>query len=138
MEPKFLPPMAGPVSQLHPVWTWHWAVNAHASDAEKAASWDFINYLNTAEAQLEFWTASNLVPTRNSVFDDPSLQDNDLLQTYASHMDKSFVYYPMIPEWEQIEKAITAAIEQFGYGEITAEEFLTKAEEEVNSILAGE
>ena len=42
----------------------------------------------------------------------------------------------MIPEWEQIEKALTATIERFGSGEITAEEFLTKAEEEVNSILA--
>jgi hypothetical protein len=44
----------------------------------------------------------------------------------------------MIPEWEQIEKAITATIERFGYGEITAEEFLVEAEGEVNSILAGE
>ena len=138
IELKFLPPFAGPVSQLHPVWTWHWAVNAHASQAEKDAAWDFINYLSTAESQLASWNESNIVPTRLSVFEDASLQSDELLQAYASHLDKSFIYYPMIPEWEQIEKAITATIERFGYGEITAEEFLVEAEAEVNSILAGE
>jgi ABC-type glycerol-3-phosphate transport system substrate-binding protein len=138
IELTFLPPFSGPVSQLHPVWTWHWAVNAHASQAEKDAAWDFIGYLSTAESQLASWSESNIVPTRNSAFADESLQSDELLQIYASHMDKSFVYYPMIPEWEQIEKAITTTIERFGYGEISAEEFLTEAEAEVNSILAGE
>lgn len=135
---KVLRPLAGPAGRFHANYTWSWVVNAHASPAQKEAGWDFVKHITTKKAYLELWNAVSLMPARKSAYEDPSIKDDEFLQAFGKSVPDTVIYYPPIAKWEPVEAAITRLLERVTAGELSEQDFLNQAEQEVNSILAGE
>ena len=67
-----------------------------------------------------------------------ALQDDEWVQTFNEGLEFANIYYAKNTVWEQIDVAIGEELERLSVDELTAEEFLTSAEERVNDILASE
>jgi len=133
---KVLAPFTGPAAQTHGNYTWQWVVNANASQSEKDAAWDFVQFISSKEKQIEIWTEGNIVPTRISVFEDPNLPDREFLLSFEQHFDKMFIFYPQIPQWLEIDTTLRPLLSRLRTGEITVDEFMQETEASINSILA--
>jgi len=52
-----------------------WYIADTVPDAEKAAAWDFLKFLNSPEAQVRWGTDGSVAPVLSSAKDDPELQE---------------------------------------------------------------
>jgi multiple sugar transport system substrate-binding protein len=134
---EVLQPLTGPMGRVHANYAWTWVVNSNASPREKEVSWDFIKYITRLEAQITFWNVVGVMPTLKSVYEDPAIAGDEFVQAFGDYVDETRVYYPPLPDWEPVEKALIRYLERLIAGELTEQEFLDQAEEEVNSLLAG-
>ncbi len=77
-----------------------------------------------------------LIPITNELPE--ALQDDEWVQTFNEGLEFANIYYAKNTVWEQIDVAIGEELERLSVDEITAEEFLTTAEERVTEILASQ
>jgi ABC-type glycerol-3-phosphate transport system substrate-binding protein len=129
-------PLAGPIARVHANYVWDWVVNAKATPEQKRVAWDFVRFITEDQQQVDLWKAISLMPTRKSVYESEWAKSDPFLQAFGQYVNDTKVYYPPIPQWEQVERTIISKGELLVAGEITEQEFLDQAEKEVNEILS--
>jgi ABC-type glycerol-3-phosphate transport system substrate-binding protein len=129
-------PLAGPGGRWFANFVWSWVVNAHASPAQKAAAWDFIEFITDPEHQLQFYQAAAVIPNRTEVFALPEVKDDEWAQGFIQYLPETKIYSDPIPEWQAIEVTLIQLGERLVAGELSEQEFLDEAEKRVNEILA--
>lgn len=94
-----------------------WVVERGASDEEKAASFDYLRFLNEPSSQATWHLGSGYVPIRKSVVDDPEIQE--LWQrrpSYRVAYDQLLASKggagPVIGAYKEFREAITEALER--------------------------
>lgn len=127
----------------HPVsYAWLTMVNANASDAQKAAAWDFLQWLNAPEsgqagasAMADVLMAMGILPSRGSDVDAYAEElDTPFLDGYVSQLDAA-IPFPTVLGGEEITTTVQTAVEQMEFGQLSPEEAMRTAQEEVQRIL---
>jgi multiple sugar transport system substrate-binding protein len=102
----------------------------------RAASLKFILWMSEHSVD---WAKAGQVPARNSAREEAMASDNPYLiklRTWASELPY-VAFIPSHPKLLEVMPRIAANVEGAFLGQWSAEEALTKAEDEVNAILAG-
>jgi len=93
-----------------------WYLMSTGTDAEKAAGWNFLQFLNTVDSQVTLTLVASALPWRNGVVDDPRIQDSwtstmsgrFLAQAYDQQqngLDPAFPG-PLIGPYDEVRTAI--------------------------------
>lgn len=105
-----------------------------SSSPNKAAAWQWIEYLSQPETQRRFYDLSGDLPPRRSTWDSPVLRDNAQAQAFARQL-QNVRSTPKIPEWERIASRITQYAEATVRGQMTVEEALIALDADSDTIL---
>jgi ABC-type glycerol-3-phosphate transport system substrate-binding protein len=114
-------------------YVWLWVVNADASEAQKHASWDFVQFLSNDENYLDMAKTIGFVPFRKSNIKD--LSDDQWVKGFADSTEYAFIYYERIENWEEVETVLRRELERAIADEITVEKALINAEVNMNKLL---
>jgi multiple sugar transport system substrate-binding protein len=103
------------------------------------AAWLWIEFLNE-KANLKKQTygtkTSTMLPTRESMMDDPDLTKfNPWLQGFADNMDCAVTSNVTQPKWPQVERALNNELGKAIYGDTTASEALETVADKAASLL---
>ncbi|MFC7303721.1 extracellular solute-binding protein [Streptomyces monticola] len=89
------PVPAGSVAQGAPQGGWNLGVYAGSKNLE--ASYEFVKYMSSAKVQQQTTEKLSLLPTRTSVYEQPSVSGNQMVQFFKPAIAKA-VERPWIPE----------------------------------------
>lgn len=130
-----LPPTVPTVKPQFGFGGWGVAINADISKERQAAAWAFIKWITSPEIQKE-WMLHDGAPTRLSTLLDPELnQKMPWLRTMLElFIDGNGDYRPRVPEYSKIQDILGLRINQAITHELTPEEALSKAAEEIKAI----
>ena len=127
----------------HPVsYAWLTMVNGNASDAQREAAWSFLEWLNAPEsgsegasAMADILMSMGILPSRNS---DVAAYADELntpfLEGYVAQLDAA-IPFPTVMGGEEITTAVQTALEQMEFGQLSPEEAMDTAQEEVQRVL---
>ncbi len=136
LQYKAILPLEGPAGRAAPAYVWFWAVSAAATPEEQEEAWKFLSWISAADQYEAIYNDVGLIPITNELPE--ALQDDEWVQAFNEGLEFANIYYAKNTVWEQIDVAIGEELERLSVDEITAEEFLTSAEERVNEILASQ
>ena len=109
-------------------------LNADATDAEKAAVYEFMEFWNSVETQTEWALATGWPPSRIDVAPE-TLADNPTSQAFAQPTNSRF-YLGGITNAAQIDNdVVIPTIQRIINGVGTAEELMPEAAEQINDLL---
>lgn len=77
----------------------------------KEASYKFISFLTSRDAQVRFATRHNLLPTRKSAYEVGEVKTNPILQGFKSQLEVAR-NRPVIPEGSRIYPSLNKAVQQ--------------------------
>ncbi|MGW6532390.1 extracellular solute-binding protein [Streptomyces venezuelae] len=112
------PAPAGSARQGAPQGGWNLA--AYAGSGNLDASYEFIKYMSSAKVQQQTTEQLSLLPTRTSVYDVKSVQDNQMVQFFKPAVAKS-VQRPWIPEANALFEPIRLQLEKVLSGKSSPE-----------------
>ncbi|PKL45168.1 MAG: hypothetical protein CVV41_03500 [Candidatus Riflebacteria bacterium HGW-Riflebacteria-1] len=104
------------------------------SSKNKAWAWKFMEFMSTAESQVNWYELSKNLPSLRGAWEHESLAANQHLKAFRVQLDAA-VSPPAIPEWEQIADALSEGMEPVMYGNLTAAAGLQKMSEKAAVIL---
>lgn len=123
-------------------YSWMTVVNAHASDEERKAAWDFLTWLNGpdsgkngASAMADMLQSMGILPSRTS--DVAAYQDQlgrPFLEGYVKALSDAKAF-PVVLGGQEFSEALQQTIEQLEYGQVTAEEAQANVQADATSIL---
>jgi multiple sugar transport system substrate-binding protein len=96
-------------------------------------AWRFIEFLTSDEAYSRYVAIGGVLPMIRSVAESPAVQQDTLLQVFLDQPARSPGHFPHVQRAAEITGAY---LERHLYGLMTRDEFLTRAERDVNAILA--
>jgi ABC-type glycerol-3-phosphate transport system substrate-binding protein len=132
---KALPPLKGADGEpIAMAYSWLWCVNAGISEEKKLEAWKFLQWLTSAEEYLWMALEAGFVPIRKDNAEDPRVKNDEWLSTFAYALNYGRKY-PEHPNWPEIQEAIYKQLQRVFVREISAEEGLRLAEQDVNRIL---
>jgi len=94
------PVPAGSAQSGAPVGGHNWVIWSGMDDAKAEAAVAFVNFMSSAESQAYIASELGLLPTRQSAYDLPEVQDNERVAAFKSALDAA-VARPWIPEGGQ-------------------------------------
>lgn len=117
---------------------WGLGINAASDDAKREAAWQFAKFATTPENQLLWAIEDGNAPTVASVFENEEYRElvpdaDNMLNTYATGVRQR----PPVSNYTEIEQVLARVLSQALVGDITVEDALNTAEEEVNGLLEG-
>ena len=114
---------------------WGVGINADANDRDKEIAWEFIKYITGKEAQKK-WMMNDGAPIRESTLKDPELREEMpwLEQMLTMFKNGDGDYRPRGPKSSEISSIIGLRVNQAITGELTAEDALDKAAEEIEEL----
>jgi multiple sugar transport system substrate-binding protein len=127
----------------HPVsYAWLTMVNANASDEQQAAAWAFLSWLNGPDsgeagssAMADILMFMGILPSRTSDVEvHASALDTPFLEGYVSQLGQA-IPFPTVLGGAEVTAAVQQALEALQFGQLTAEEAMQRAQEDVQSIL---
>ncbi len=127
----------------HPVsYAWLTMVNGNASDAQQAAAWDFLQWLNAPEsgragasAMADTLMAMGILPSRGSDVEAYAEElDTPFLEGYVAQLSDA-IPFPTVLGGEEITTTVQTALEQMEFGQLSPHEAMGIAQEEVQRIL---
>ncbi|MCA0756949.1 ABC transporter substrate-binding protein [Paenibacillus sp. N4] len=114
------------------------AVPSGASDAEKQAAYDFINYWNSPEIVKKWSLANGFPPYIKSVVEDPEVQKDPLISAMANMGDAAKPFLPGLTTADRINnEVIFTAIEAVQNGQDVSE-VLKQASGDIDELLMSE
>ncbi|MDT0344619.1 extracellular solute-binding protein [Streptomyces litchfieldiae] len=113
------PVPAGGSAQGAPLGGWNYGVYAGTPDAD--ASFEFVKYMSSAETQQRITEELSLLPTRDSVYLEPSVQENEMVSFFAPAVDVAHER-PWIPEAQSLFEPLRISIEAMLTGSASPEE----------------
>jgi multiple sugar transport system substrate-binding protein len=123
-------------------YSWMTVVNAGAEDAEQAAAWNFLQWLdgpdsgeNGASAMAGILQSMGILPSRTS--DVAAFEEalgRPFLEGYVSSLENARAF-PVVLGGQEFSDALQQVIEQLEYGQISAQEAQQNAQADAESIL---
>jgi len=98
------------------------------------AAWRFIEFLATAETQVEFFRITRDLPAVRRAWEAPELRNDPEARAFFQQLE-AVQPTPPIPEWEQIAVKIQEHLEKAVYGQATLDEAIAQLNREVDRIL---
>ncbi len=128
-------PRVEDVGAKYGVGGWGVGINADASDREKEIAWEFIKYITGKEAQKQ-WMMNDGAPIRESTLRDPELREEMpwLEQMLTMFKNGDGDYRPRGPKSNEISSVLGLRVNQAITNELSPEEALDKAAEEIEEI----
>lgn len=123
-------------------YSWLTVVNAGADDAEQAAAWNFLSWLNGPEsgangasAMADILQSMGILPSRASdVAAYESALGRPFLEGYVGALENARAF-PVVLGGQEFSEALQQVIEQLEYGQISAQEAQANAQADAASIL---
>jgi len=130
-----IPPLAPSLQPHLGFGGWGIGINADISTERQAVAWEFIKWITSPAIQKE-WMLNNGAPIRLSTLLDPELnQKMPWLHTMLTiFIQGDGDYRPRIPEYSRIQDILGLRINQAITHELTPEEALSKAAEEIRAV----
>lgn len=116
------------------VYGWALGINKHTENIEIAEK--FVDFMSSEEIQLKLATEHSNTPTVEAVFNNKKYQEAVPIATKALEAAKTGQRRPIHIKWNQVEHELSLQVSKALKGEISVEEALSIAEEEVNKILS--
>lgn len=114
---------------------WGEVVNAAASDEVKAAAWRFIDFMHEDDNMRSWNRATTTVPALRALQDDPELLDQtpELATSFDALAGGQWI--GNIGDRERFFQAIMDAFTQVELGQLSPEEALASAEQQINAMI---
>jgi multiple sugar transport system substrate-binding protein len=109
-------------------------LNADASEEEKAAAYEFMEFWNSVESQTEWSIGTGWPPTRSDV-DPADLADNPTSQAFAQETNSRFYLGGLVNAIQIDNDVVIPTIQRITNGEGTAAELMPEAAEQINALL---
>ena len=132
------------------IWTWSFPINAALSEKEKVATWLFIQWAASKEAQVATSYAfpgnyKRLGVNRTSVWNDEAYRDmlsgigkNFIDATIASlEEDTDVDWRPRIPQWPAVGETMATAIQAALVGQAAPQAALDEAQARIDGLMKG-
>ena len=118
-----------------------WLVGKDKSDVEKAATWDFLKFLDQPSSQVTWHIGSGYTPLRRSAVDDPRIKDLWTRRpayrvAYDQLLASKFGDGPVIGPYAQVRDAIQLLLEQVMLQGATPAKALADAQKTIDDALA--
>ncbi len=112
-----------------------WLVGIPEASQQKAAAFDFLQFLTSAEMQAQMADATGIPPTRTSVHGISSLVDK--YAWYPAQLDglRNGVPRPRTNKWKEIEEALGTYLQLALIGEMSAREALEEVNTKIGEIV---
>lgn len=114
-----------------------WGLGIPQNSRHKEEAWEAIKYLTSESAQKRFVLASNLLPTRRSLYEDPDIvakfpQINEIYD----YLERSNTFRPAIPQYEAASGILQNALSRILASEsISIEETMNAAQRQTEALL---
>lgn len=120
---------------LYGVGGWGIGINADVDAKNKEAAWEFIKWITSPEIQKE-WLFNDGAPIRKSTCTDPEVvEEMPWMPTMYEIFDNGDGdYRPRVPEYTQIQDILGLRVNQAITHELTVEEAIAAAAEEIREI----
>ncbi|MCG5217422.1 extracellular solute-binding protein [Streptosporangium soli] len=125
------PVPAGSVKAGAPTGGWNLAI--YAGSKHLNATYEFVRFMSTAEAQAKVAKEISLLPTRASVYDNPDVQGNKDVAVFKPIMDTATAR-PWIPEGGQLFQPLLEGYQALVNGSATPQAMLGKVDEQYRGI----
>ena len=128
-------PLKEGINALYGVGGWGIGINADIDDKNKEVAWEFIKWITSPEIQKE-WLFNDGAPIRKSTCKDAEVVGKMpwMPTMYNIFENGDGDYRPRVPEYSQIQDILGLRVNQAITGEISAEEAIEKAAEEIEEI----
>jgi len=113
------PVPAGGLAQAAPLGGWDYGIYAGTPDAD--ASFEFVRYMSSVETQARITGELSLLPTRASVYAEPSVAENEMVQFFKPAVDVAHER-PWIPQAQSLFEPLQDSIEAMLTGSASPEE----------------
>lgn len=124
-------------------YSWMTVVSASASDAEQAAAWDFLTWLNGPDsgeagssAMGDILQSMGILPTRTSDIEAHQERlSSPFLDGYVSVLEDARPF-PIVPGGQEFTESLQRHLEELQFEQATAEEAQTAAQSDAEEILS--
>ncbi|RMI38436.1 extracellular solute-binding protein [Streptomyces triticirhizae] len=113
------PVPAGGEAQGSPLGGWNYGVYAGTPDAD--ASFEFVKYMASAETQARITEELSLLPTRESVYAEPAVEGNEMVQFFKPAVDVAHER-PWIPQAQSLFEPLRTSNEAMLTGSASPEQ----------------
>ncbi|MDT0264869.1 extracellular solute-binding protein [Streptomyces sp. DSM 44915] len=113
------PVPGGAAQQGSPLGGWNYGVYSGTPDAD--ASFEFVKYMSSAETQARITEELSLLPTRESVYAEPAVEANEMVQFFKPAVDVAHER-PWIPQAQSLFEPLQHSIEAMLTGSASPEE----------------
>lgn len=128
------PVPAGTVTQTAVAISTNVHLNADASDAEKEAAYDFMEFWNSTESQT-YWALNTGYPPNRSDVDPAALADNPTAQAFAADSASKFYLGGLLNASKIDADYVVPTIQRITAGEGTAAELMPEASQGIQELL---
>ncbi|MEU8200925.1 extracellular solute-binding protein [Streptosporangium sp. NPDC049046] len=125
------PVPAGSVKAGAPTGGWNYAIYAGSKNLD--ASYEFVRFMSTPEAQAKIAKEIGLLPTRTSAYDNPDVQGNKDVATFKPIIDTA-VARPWIPEGGQLFQPLLESYQSLVGGKTSPEDMVKTVDEKYRGI----
>jgi multiple sugar transport system substrate-binding protein len=138
-------PVKAGVNPEQPTTAWlsWWAINPNTAHPEEA--WELVKFLTSQETEQKFFDDNRVLSSRSDV---SGARDGGGPEGYQPLVEDKFAsviaeqipeaqFPPKIPELAQVLETINVAAQRAFVGEVTADEALAEAHDEINRLLGG-
>ncbi|WP_030909029.1 extracellular solute-binding protein [Streptosporangium amethystogenes] len=125
------PVPAGSVKAGAPTGGWNLAIYAGSKNID--ASYEFVRFMSTPEAQAKVAKEISLLPTRVSAYDNPDVQANKDVAVFKPIMETATAR-PWIPEGGQLFQPLLEGYQSLVGGKTTPEDMLKKVDDQYRGI----
>jgi arabinogalactan oligomer/maltooligosaccharide transport system substrate-binding protein len=126
------PVPAGSVKAAAPTGGWNLAIYAGSKNLD--ASYEFVRFMTTVEAQAKIAKELSLLPTRTSSYDNPDVQGNADVAIFKPIMDTA-VARPWIPEGGQLFQPLLEGYQALVGGKTAPDALMKKVDEQYHGIM---
>ncbi|MEU8248328.1 extracellular solute-binding protein [Nonomuraea sp. NPDC048916] len=126
------PVPAGSVKAGAPTGGWNLAIYAGSKNLD--ASYEFVRFMSTVEAQGKIAKELGLLPTRTSAYETPEVKSNADVSVFKPIMDTA-VARPWIPEGGQLFQPLVEGYQALVSGQSKPADLLKKVDEQYHGIM---
>ncbi|MDT0379575.1 extracellular solute-binding protein [Streptomyces sp. DSM 42041] len=111
-----------------------WNLSVYAGSANLDAAYEFAKYMSSAEVQQRTTEELSLLPTRASVYEEKSVQDDTMVQFFKPAVDKAH-QRPWIPEANSLFEPIRVQMNEVLFGGTSPKDAAQKTGDEFGKLL---
>jgi arabinogalactan oligomer/maltooligosaccharide transport system substrate-binding protein len=108
----------------------------YAGSPDLAASYLFVEFMNSAESQQYIAEQNNTMPTRKSVYEQPSIAENQVISSFRAPLETG-VPRPGAPGAGDLYDLLTPYYQKILGGQASIEDVLTEAQQKASGAVPG-